>query len=78
MTAAIPEAPGPYRGRVLSGTYDNGKEFAMRVNTSTSKPKMTFFYWANWAGGLNLPSEISNQLHYFRYRATNVLPSKRL
>ncbi|MDB4438540.1 IS30 family transposase [bacterium] len=55
VTAAILEATMPYRDKVLSPTYDNGKEFAMHELLTEIMEAQAYFAhpYHSWERGLN-------------------------
>lgn len=55
VTAAILEATKPYRDKVLSHTYDNGKEFAMHELLTEIMEAQAYFAhpYHSWERGLN-------------------------
>ncbi len=55
VTAAILEATKPYRDKVLSHTYDNGKEFAMHELLTEILEAQAYFAhpYHSWERGLN-------------------------
>jgi IS30 family transposase len=55
VTAAILEATKPYRDKVLSHTYDNGKEFAMHELLTEVMEAQAYFAhpYHSWERGLN-------------------------